>query len=72
MSDAAPFHPAPVKPTVDAALLDQLDVRAGTIRAAVPVDGTERLVLLTVSFGDHERTIVAVGSCKLEVEFWVL
>jgi tRNA-binding protein len=56
---ARPFQPASPKPVVDAALLEQLDVRAGTILAAIPVDGADRLALLTVSFADRERTIVA-------------
>lgn len=59
MSDTTPFHPAPVKPAVAAEVFEQLDVRVGTIRAVVPVEGADRLVLLTVSFGDHERAIVA-------------
>jgi tRNA-binding EMAP/Myf-like protein len=56
---AKPFGAAPAKPVVDAGVLEQLDVRAGTIRAALPVEGADRLALLTVSFGDRERTIVA-------------
>src|SRR4029077_3719313 len=42
--------PAPTKPEITAAHLDALDVRLGTIRAAVPVAGADRLALLTVSF----------------------
>ena len=59
MPETKPFRPAPVKPAVDAALVERLDVRVGTIRAALPVDGADRLALLTVSFGDHDRRIVA-------------
>ena len=59
MPETKAFRPAHVKPVVDAALLERLDIRVGTIRAAVPVDGTDRLALLTVSFGDHDRRIVA-------------
>jgi tRNA-binding EMAP/Myf-like protein len=55
----AAFRAAPVKPTVVTALLEQLDVRAGTIHAAIPLAGTDRLAVLTVSFADRERTIVA-------------
>jgi len=53
------FAPAPPKPPIEPAALDRLDVRAGTIRAAVPVPAADRLALLTVTFGDRERTIVA-------------
>jgi tRNA-binding EMAP/Myf-like protein len=57
--EPAGFSPAPPKAPIDPALLDQLDVRAGTIRAAVPVPAADRLALLTVSFDDRVRTIVA-------------
>jgi tRNA-binding EMAP/Myf-like protein len=56
---AASFRAAPIKPAVAAALLEQLDVRAGTIRAAAPLAGTDRLAVLKVSFADRARTIVA-------------
>ena len=50
---------APLKPAIPPAFLEQIDVRAGTIRSAVPLAGTERLAVLTVAFADRERTIVA-------------
>jgi tRNA-binding protein len=53
------FTPAAVKPIIDPALLDAVDIRVGTIQAALAVDGTDRLALLTVDFGDHTRAIVA-------------
>jgi tRNA-binding protein len=53
------FTPAPIKPPLEAGVLDKLDVRVGTIRAAVPVAGADRLALLTVDFGDRVRSIVA-------------
>jgi len=54
-----PFTPAPPKPEIDGATLERLDVRLGTIRAAEPVAGTDRLAALTVDFGDRQRSIVA-------------
>lgn len=51
--------PAPVKPPTTAAVLDQIDVRVGTITRVDDVAGSDKLVALRVSFGDHERTIVA-------------
>jgi tRNA-binding protein len=54
-----PFTPAAPKPEIDQATLDKIDVRVGTIRAAQPVSGTDRLALLTVDFGDRQRAIVA-------------
>jgi tRNA-binding EMAP/Myf-like protein len=56
---ARPFSPAPPKAPIEHALLERLDVRAGTIRAAAPVPAADRLAILTVSFDDRERTIVA-------------
>jgi len=40
-------------------VLDQLDIRVGTIEAVVDVEGSDKLVTLRVNFGDHLRTIVA-------------
>jgi methionine--tRNA ligase beta chain len=51
--------PAPIKPTIPVDLLNQVDVRVGTIRNVSDVPGSDKLVQLRVSFGDHERTIVA-------------
>ena len=40
-------------------LLDQVDIRVGTIEAVEDVAGSDKLVALRVNFGDHSRTIVA-------------
>ena len=53
------FTPPPVKPETEPGVLEKLDVRAGTIRAAAPIAGADRLALLTVDFGDRTRAIVA-------------
>jgi methionine--tRNA ligase beta chain len=53
------MKPAPVKPVVDMATLEKLDVRVGTIVAVHDVAASDKLVALTVDFGDHQRTIVA-------------
>jgi tRNA-binding protein len=50
---------APVKPPVTLSVLDQLDVRVGTIVAISEVPGSDKLMQLAVDFGDHQRTIVA-------------
>jgi tRNA-binding protein len=50
---------APVKPAVPFSVLDSLDVRAGTIKAVEDVPRSDKLVRLRVSFGDHERVILA-------------
>src|SRR5215467_6570288 len=51
--------PAPLKPTISPELLEKIDIRVGTIRSVEDVPDSEKLVQLKVSFGDHERTIVA-------------
>jgi tRNA-binding protein len=51
--------PAPVKPAISIELLNQVDIRVGTIRSVADVAGSDKLVQLRVSFGNHERTIVA-------------
>jgi tRNA-binding protein len=51
--------PAPVKPTVSIDILNQIDIRVGTILAVSDVPNSDRLCQLRVTFGDHERTIVA-------------
>jgi tRNA-binding protein len=54
-----PFVPKPKKPTVPFAVFEQIDVRVGTIRAVADVAGSRKLMKLTVSFGDHTRSILA-------------
>jgi methionine--tRNA ligase beta chain len=44
---------------VTAADLEKLDIRVGTIRQVLDVPGSEKLVQMIVTFGDHERSIVA-------------
>ena len=51
--------PAPIKPTITTELLNQIDIRVGTIRSVADVPNSDNLVQLRVSFGDQERTIVA-------------
>jgi tRNA-binding protein len=51
--------PAPIKPLIDTQLLDQLDVRVGTIESVDEVPGSDKLMALRVHFGDHTRTILA-------------
>ena len=51
--------PAPVKPTVPFSAFEALDVRVGTITQVEDVGSSTKLCRLTVSFGDHTRTILA-------------
>ena len=51
--------PAPVKPIAAIAALEALDIRVGTIERVEDVPRSEKLVKLTVNFGNHSRTILA-------------
>ena len=51
--------PAPIKPVVSVEVLDQLDIRVGTIVSVEDVPKLEKLVRLVVDFGDHTRRILA-------------
>lgn len=53
------MNPAPVKATISIDALKKIDIRAGTILSVGDVANSDKLVQLRVSFGDHERTIVA-------------
>jgi tRNA-binding protein len=51
--------PAPIKPVISLEVLNQIDIRVGTILTVIDVPNSDKLVQLRVGFGDHERTIVA-------------
>jgi len=51
--------PAKVKPTISPDLLNQIDVRVGTIESVNDVASSDKLVALRVNFGDHVRTVLA-------------
>ena len=59
MSEVNEFVPAPLKPTVAFDAVEQLDVRVGTVESVEDVKGSDKLLKLTVNFGDHRRTILA-------------
>ncbi len=61
------FKPAPVKPTIPVARLDEIDVRVGTILSVEDVKGSDKLVKLIVDFGDHRRSILT--GMKMEREY---
>jgi tRNA-binding protein len=52
-------EPAQVKPPISPDLLNQIDVRVGTILTVTDVPNSEKLLALEVSFGDHKRTVLA-------------
>jgi tRNA-binding protein len=53
------MKPAQVKPPISPDLLNQIDVRVGTILSVTDIPNSEKLVALEVSFGDHKRTVLA-------------
>src|SRR5947208_16859188 len=53
------FTPAPIKPSATIAALEGLDIRVGTIERVEDVPRSEKLMKLTVNFGDHSRKSLA-------------
>ena len=53
------MKPAQIKPIISADLLDQIDVRVGTILTVTDVPNSDKLISLEVSFGDHKRRVLA-------------
>jgi tRNA-binding protein len=53
------FIAAPIKPIVAITALEALDIRVGTIERVEEVPRSDKLMKLTVDFGDHSRTILA-------------
>jgi tRNA-binding protein len=50
---------APVRPTISIDILNQVDIRVGTIEAVEDVEGSDKLLKMRVNFGEFSRTIVA-------------
>jgi len=51
--------PAPVKPPIPFSSLEAVDIRVGTILAVEEVPKSDKLLRLSVDFGDHTRRILA-------------
>jgi tRNA-binding protein len=51
--------PAQVKLPISPELLNQIDLRVGTIESVSDVANSEKLVALRVNFGNHVRTVLA-------------
>jgi len=51
--------PAPSKPLISIDDLEKVDIRVGTILRVEDVPKSDKLLRLTVDFGDHTRTILA-------------
>jgi tRNA-binding protein len=57
--DEQNFKPAPLKPLISFADLDRIDIRVGTIISVEEITGSDKLLKLTVDFGDQRRSILA-------------
>ena len=53
------YTPAPIKSLIEMSDLEKIDIRVGTILSVAEVANSDKLMKLTVSFGDHQRTIIA-------------
>lgn len=49
---------APIKPIIKFEDLEKLDIRVGTIELVEDIEKSDKLVRLTVNFGDHKRKIL--------------
>jgi tRNA-binding protein len=54
---------APIKPQIAYDIFAKVDIRVGTIKVVEDVENSDKLVRLTVDFGNHQRRIV-VGMKK--------
>jgi len=55
----ATIEPASIKDNIDFATFESIDIRVGTIARVDDVEGSNKLIKMTVDFGDHTRTILA-------------
>lgn len=53
------MKPTPIKEPITYSDFEKLDIRVGTITAVSEVAKSNKLMKLTVDFGDHERSILA-------------
>jgi len=51
--------PAPIKPAIAFSVLEAIDIRVGTIQRVDEVPKSDKLLRLTVHFGDCTRTILS-------------
>ncbi len=53
------MKPAEIKPQISIDILDKMDIRVGTIEDVNEIESSDKLMKLTVNFGDHKRSILA-------------
>jgi tRNA-binding protein len=59
MNPTSPFSGAPIKPTISHEILESIDIRVGMIERVEDIANSNKLMKLTVNFGDHVRCILA-------------
>ena len=52
------FKPAPIKEIITFGDFQKLDIRVGTVELVEDIEKSDKLVRLTVDFGDHKRNIL--------------
>lgn len=52
------FKIQPIKPTISISDLEKIDIRVGTIELVEDITESDKLVRLTVNFGDFKRKIL--------------
>ena len=52
------FKAAPIKETIPFDVFEKIDIRVGSIELVEDVPKSDKLVRLTVDFGDHKRNIL--------------
>jgi methionine--tRNA ligase beta chain len=57
-TEATGFAPAAIKARISKTDLEKVDIRVGTIERVENVPRSDKLVKLTVNFGDHKRLIL--------------
>ena len=59
MTEEIKMEPAPIKDLIDFEDFEKLDIRVGTITSVSDVERSDKLMKLSVDFGDHTRSILA-------------
>lgn len=59
MDEEKPYKYAEVKPVISQGVLEQIDIRVGTIVLVEDMPKSDKLIKLTVDFGAFKRTILA-------------
>ena len=53
------MQPAPIKDVISFKDFEKIDIRVGTIISVCEIEKSNKLMKLTVDFGDHTRSILA-------------